>query len=187
MTLEIEAVKHSCGSHRPVPGSAALFLGIFPARRTGPASLGGTGSCWRGILIPCPVQGSVSAGMNIPMRLVYQKLLDLGKTWEKKKQRVKAEGAPHRKKKPTKGGSSYGEALPKTSLSVATRPRGQSWMSPALAGVSFTLHRASSGFWARSCTGSVPATGPSALGGCLGTAGGSVPLHPRGPRCLQLS
>lgn len=97
MTLEIEVVKHSCGSHRPVPGSVALFLGIFPARRVDPASLGGTGSCWRGILIPCPVQGSVSAGMNIPMRLVCQKLLDLGKTWEKK-QRVKAEGAPHRKK-----------------------------------------------------------------------------------------
>lgn len=184
MTLEIEAVKHSCGSHRPVPGSAALFLGIFPARRTGPASLGGTGSCWRGILIPCPVQGSVSAGMNIPMRLVYQK------TWGKlgkKKTKGEGRGCPSPKKKTTKGGSSYGEALPKTSLSVATRPRGQSWMFPALTGVSFTLHRASSGFWARSCTGSVPATGPSALGGCLGTAGGSVPLHPRGPRCLQLS
>lgn len=98
MTLEIEVVKHSCGSHRPVPGSTALFLGIFPARRVDPASLGGTGSCWRGILIPCPVQGSVSAGMNIPMRLVCQKLLDLGKTWEKKT-KGEGRGCPSPKKK----------------------------------------------------------------------------------------
>lgn len=107
MTLEIEVVKHSCGSHRPVPGSTALFLGIFPARRVDPASLGGTGSCWRGILIPCPVQGSVSAGMNIPMRLVCQKLLDLGKTWGKKT-KGEGRGCPSPKKN-TKGGSSYGE------------------------------------------------------------------------------
>lgn len=38
-----------------------------------------------GILIPCPVQGGVSAGVNIPMRLVCQKLLDLGNTWKKPK------------------------------------------------------------------------------------------------------
>lgn len=122
-----------------------------------------------------------------PNEACLSETLGFGENLGKKKTKGEGRGCPSPKKKTTKGGSSYGEALPKTSLSVATRPRGQSWMFPALTGVSFTLHRASSGFWARSCTGSVPATGPSALGGCLGTAGGSVPLHPRGPRCLQLS